>query len=320
MSNEDYLEDFDMFRQVLEKPNIHGKNKVDHSAHAYADLIAPQALRHETNKKMRPFEGVEQFPITRENMDRADEDSRAKHVQALDPIKVQQNIAASIDEQLDLSSSKRHPPGGRGGGGRPPDTPMGPAGRGGGAGGHDKPPPRGPDTDGDGLRNQGGGVPPPVPLGGDSSGMSNVARDLASQLDLSDISDTAMAKMQREVLLEMLREPPGENPARNAMIAAMNEAARDLPENATFADIQAYIKRIHKERAKERVHATAGTAKEKEEAESSSSLSEEPVTPDPNKTQMENSKESMHTDEVKFKTPHRAAKIAEVIKHCVRLS
>jgi hypothetical protein len=112
MSNEDYLEDFDLFRQVLDKTDIMGRNDIDHGPDAYADLIAPSVNRKDSGRTrhMRAFEGVEQFPITHENLRGGDEYNKAKKVDALEPKAAIENAAKGIAEQLQLQKEKERMP------------------------------------------------------------------------------------------------------------------------------------------------------------------------------------------------------------------
>jgi hypothetical protein len=61
MTQEDYLQDFDIFKQEFEKEEIFR----DKPKEEYARVIAPAALR---DKKYKAFEGVNPYPITEEGL------------------------------------------------------------------------------------------------------------------------------------------------------------------------------------------------------------------------------------------------------------
>ncbi len=102
MKNEDYLQDFDLFQQVLDKKSpIGGKQKGDI---AYSEIIAPIAERKEHQPA---YEDVNPYPITRDNMERKDPEGR--HVGALQKQKVEANIAKGLVATLELDSARKHP-------------------------------------------------------------------------------------------------------------------------------------------------------------------------------------------------------------------
>ncbi len=247
MSNEDYLEDFDMFRQVLDVPNVFGEDgqrQVDHGSSAYADLIAPQAERQRVAPSQKPFVGVEQYPITQPNLARSvHPTTQAQHVAAINPIAVQQNIAAGIDDQLQLSSSKKRMPTVKN------ETPEE----------VDTIPRRNNDT----MDKSSDAVAPAVPIGGEPSfgdGSLDITRNLIDEFMSPEEMTTARQNYLTEYQLAQATLPPG---------ASMNDV------HAVMA------RRIAERRAARAVAAVTPPKNKEEESVSDSSISEEPMTPSP---------------------------------------
>jgi hypothetical protein len=248
MSNEDYLEDFDMFRQVLDVPNVFGENgqkQIDHGSTAYADLIAPAAQREKDASEQPAFQSVDPYPVTPANLARSTHaPTQAKNVAALDPVAVSQNIAESIDNQLDLSSKKKRLP--------TKETPQE----------ADVVETRVADTF-DKDTN-----PPPVPLGADES-LSNdpAVRDLLTEFDDAEYSELAESGVDDPDISRLNALQPVGNSAEARLIRGLQAHAKKLGKGARMADVVASLK--------------AEIAAVKAARESSSSISEEPTPPPP---------------------------------------
>ena len=87
MSNEDYLQDFDIFRQELDKEGILGERGED----AYSMAIAPQGNKPRDRKG---FEASVPYPVTREGLERGDAKRDAFSLE-----KSEQKLEAVIEAQ-----------------------------------------------------------------------------------------------------------------------------------------------------------------------------------------------------------------------------
>jgi hypothetical protein len=96
MSQEDYLEDFDMFKQVFSKKTLLGGEEVET---AYADIIRPMA---DYRGKERPYDGHVPFPVIPGNMDA--KDTKGVNVSALSQKDMVENAAASLNKSFNISS------------------------------------------------------------------------------------------------------------------------------------------------------------------------------------------------------------------------
>ena len=94
MSNEDYLEDFDIFQQVFqERTAFGGKRTTDQ----YADLISPMA---NYQGDTRPYEGKIPYPLTTDQL-------RRQQVQQLQGDAMEQNAVSGLDVSLNISKDAR---------------------------------------------------------------------------------------------------------------------------------------------------------------------------------------------------------------------
>ena len=103
MSDEDYLQDFDLFQRVLDKPSIIGDKQKGEIG--YSDIIAPIALRNELDPRAKAYEDVNPYPMTRQNLARDDADGR--HVGALQAKEAEANIVSGMEDSLMLNSNRK---------------------------------------------------------------------------------------------------------------------------------------------------------------------------------------------------------------------
>lgn len=95
MHNDDYLEDFDIFKQAFD---LKGERE------GYANLVRPQAMRPRDKKA---FDSVDPYPVTRENMENG---KLVDKVQAFDKKQATTNAAEELRDEMDIDKT----PGGLG--------------------------------------------------------------------------------------------------------------------------------------------------------------------------------------------------------------
>lgn len=102
MSNDDYLQDFDVFQQVFDKKSdLFGGDANDKGA---SDIMGPMALRKPGDKA---FEGVVPHPTTTEALSRNSDRNGGAGSYAISKQKMQENTVNNLDVTLGLNTSSK---------------------------------------------------------------------------------------------------------------------------------------------------------------------------------------------------------------------
>ena len=103
MSNDDYLQDFDVFQQVFDKKSdLFGGETNDKGA---SDIMGPMALRKPGEKA---FEGVVPHPTTTEALAKNSEHNKGAGSYAISKTKMQENTVNNLDVTLGLNTSSKN--------------------------------------------------------------------------------------------------------------------------------------------------------------------------------------------------------------------